>query len=69
MFVVLETRIDTDNFFPLKKLGFDNFDSTEIRGFVGVITMGWDSNKIKVPTVEKHFQYRLATISPKKGKD
>lgn len=39
------------------KLGFDGFDYTKVRGYVGGVTIGWKKNKIKVCTIEKHFQF------------
>lgn len=47
MFIILETRTDLGKIckkFAIK--GFDCFDYTDVRGFVGGITMGWKMDKI-----------------------
>ncbi|CAK8542184.1 unnamed protein product [Lathyrus sativus] len=59
----METRIDPSKL--CKKfisLGFDGCKFTEVRGYVGRISMGWMTSKIGVEILKNHFQFIHAKI-------
>lgn len=58
MLIIIETRIGPSMLYKkFNQLGFDSYEYTDNKGFVGGIYMGCKKDKIQIQLLQKHFQF------------
>ncbi|XP_058774782.1 uncharacterized protein LOC131649052 [Vicia villosa] len=68
--VILETRTNPANLAKIFKiLGFDSLIGSEVQGYAGGIALAWNSSKVKVELLKRHFQFLHLRLNLDSGEE